>query len=148
MLVRWRDPCMKAATGKGALVDLHSGVPELALFLCFGFLPLSPPTWGWFPRLLVLCHTEIVANEVPKNNEDARYLSWWKLKQEIKVDPFLSQARHDNPAAKQECRRWPWIWSQLSNEGLVMSLTLAMARDKKFPSGAVAIGVENESPFR
>lgn len=32
---------MKAATGKGALVDLHSGVPELALFLCFDFPPLS-----------------------------------------------------------------------------------------------------------
>lgn len=29
-----------------------------------------------------------------------------------------------------------------------MSLTLAMASDKKFPSGAVVIGVENESPFR
>lgn len=43
MLVTWRDPCMKAATGKGALVGLHSGVPELALFLCFDSLP-PPPT--------------------------------------------------------------------------------------------------------
>lgn len=37
---------------------------------------------------------------------------------------------------------------QLSDEGLVMSLTLAMASNKKFPSGAVVTGVENESPFR
>lgn len=29
-----------------------------------------------------------------------------------------------------------------------MSLTLAMASNKKFPSGAVVIGVEKESPFR
>lgn len=33
---------MKAATGKGALVDLHSGVPELALFLCFDSPPPHP----------------------------------------------------------------------------------------------------------
>lgn len=30
-----------------------------------------------------------MANEVPKINEDARYLSWYKLKQELKVDPFF-----------------------------------------------------------
>lgn len=29
-----------------------------------------------------------------------------------------------------------------------MSLTLAMASDKKFPGGVVVVGVENESPFR
>lgn len=48
---------MKAATGKGALVDLHSGVPELALFLCFDS-PHPPPgddfQGSWFCAILRL----------------------------------------------------------------------------------------------
>lgn len=81
---------MKAATGKGerALVDLHSGVPGLTLFLVL-WIFFFPPLGMSSKVLGSVQATETVTRELPKVGKDARCLSWYKLKQELKVSPLF-----------------------------------------------------------
>lgn len=65
------------------------------------------------------------------------------------VSPLIFVLSKEDNLAENRNRRGDLDFSASSgDEVLVMSLTLAMARDKKSPSGAIVTGVEHESLLR